>query len=83
MTNTQIQPPDDLYRRVKHFAGQRECSMAETFRRGVEQLLDVYQQCPIPADEWHPPTPRNLGWKKLSTREMHELAQEDMEKTVS
>ena len=31
MIKTQIQLPDELYRRVKAFAEQREWSLAETF----------------------------------------------------
>jgi len=79
MTKTQIQLPDDLYRRVKAFAARREWSLAETFRRGVEQLLEVYPETPMPSDSWSPPEPCNLGWKPVSAGEMHRLALDDME----
>ena len=42
MIKTQIQVPEDLYREIKSFAQARECSLAETFRRGAELLLEVY-----------------------------------------
>jgi len=42
MIKTQIQLPDELYRRVKAFAEQREWSLAETFRRAVEQMFERY-----------------------------------------
>lgn len=82
MTKTQIQLPDDLYRQVKRFAAEREWSMAETFRRGVEQLLDVYPKKPTPRDEWSLPAPRNLGWRNVSASGMHQLAHSDMEPKI-
>ena len=78
MTKTQIQLPDDLYRQVKRFAAEREWSMAETFRRGVEQLLEVYPKAPMPREAWHPPAPRDLGWKNVSAADMHRMAYDDM-----
>jgi hypothetical protein len=41
MTKTQIQVPEDLFREIKSFAKAREWSLAETFRRGAELLLEV------------------------------------------
>ena len=38
---TQIQIPDDLYRRVKRLAESQEWSLAETLRRAAELLLAV------------------------------------------
>ena len=40
MIRTQIQLPDDLYRRAKRFGAAREMSLAEMTRRGLELLLD-------------------------------------------
>jgi hypothetical protein len=42
MTRTQIQLPDELYQRAKAFAAQRELSLAEVTRRGLELFLDRY-----------------------------------------
>ena len=39
MVKTQIQIPDELYRRVKQLADAQEWSLAETLRRGAELLL--------------------------------------------
>ena len=39
MVKTQIQIPDELYRRVKQLAAAQEWSLAETLRRGAELLL--------------------------------------------
>lgn len=47
MTRTQIQLPDELYQRAKAFAAQRELSLAEITRRGLELFLDRF-----PADEF-------------------------------
>lgn len=42
MTRTQIQLPDELYQRAKAFAVQRELSLAEITRRGLELFLDRF-----------------------------------------
>ncbi len=54
MIRTQIQLPDDLYRRAKQFAAEREISLAEVTRRGLEALLDRYPPSPSPTP-WAPP----------------------------
>ena len=82
MTKTQIQLPDDLYRRVKRFASEREWSLAETFRRGVEQLMEVYPEHPAPSRDWEPPAPRDLGWGGQTAEELHRVAIDDMEPRI-
>ncbi len=42
MIKTQIQLPDHLYRQAKAIAAQREWSLAEVFRRGIEHMLLLY-----------------------------------------
>lgn len=42
MNRTQIQLPDALYERAKAFAAEREISLAEVIRKGLELLLDRY-----------------------------------------
>lgn len=42
MIKTQIQFPDELYRRAKRFGTEREMSLAEMIRRGLELLLERY-----------------------------------------
>ncbi len=79
MTKTQIQLPDELYRRVKRFAAEREWSLAETFRRAVEEMFEKYPSDPAAAGEWRLPAPRDLGWQGLSAEELHEAALGDME----
>jgi hypothetical protein len=42
MTRTQIQLPDELYRRAKRFGEQREIYLAEMARRGIELFLERF-----------------------------------------
>ncbi len=70
MTRTQIQLPDDTFARAKKLCEAREISFAELARRGIEYILSVYSPEPDAKREWHPPTPRKLGWKGLSDAEI-------------
>lgn len=78
MQKTQIQLPDDLYRKVKAFAAQREWSLAETFRRAVEQLFERYPTAPSAPATWEVPRMRRAGWQGLSAAELHRVALDDM-----
>jgi hypothetical protein len=75
MTRTQIQLPDDTYARAKKLCEAREISLAELARRGIEYILSVYDPGLDANREWHPPTPRKLGWKGLSDEEIKLEAQ--------
>ncbi len=77
MVKTQIQLPDDLYRRVKAFAAQREWSLAETVRRSIEEMFDRYPAAIGPTTDWRPPRPRALGCRPLDDQALKRLAQED------
>jgi hypothetical protein len=55
MVRTQIQLPDRLYQQAKAFAAERELSLAEIARRGLELFLDRYPQTPVPSGAWHLP----------------------------
>jgi len=74
MIRTQIQLPDDVYRRAKLVAEAREISLAELMRRGLEYMLSVYAPADTPED-WQPPRPRRMGWTGLSALELKEEAQ--------
>jgi hypothetical protein len=52
MIRTQVQLPNDLYEKAKRFSREREMSLAEVVRRGLEQLLDRYPMEPPSAKEW-------------------------------
>ena len=78
MTKTQIQVPEELYREIKSFAKSREWSLAETFRRGAELLLEVYDGDPIPPDtRWEPPTSETVGWQGLNPEQLRAAAFQD------
>lgn len=75
MTKTQIQVPEQLFREVRAFSKKREWSLAETFRRGAELLLQVYPDGDATTDAaWTPPTSSRVGWKGLSTEQLREAA---------
>ncbi len=75
MTKTQIQVPEELFRELRAFAKQREWSLAETFRRGAELLLQVYPEQPAPeATPWTPPTSSKVGWKGLGASNLRAVS---------
>jgi hypothetical protein len=73
MTKTQIQVPEELFREVRAFSKKREWSLAETFRRGAELLLQVYPDTTAATDAvWTPPTSSRVGWKGLSAEQLRD-----------
>ncbi len=75
MTKTQIQAPEELFRELRSFAKQREWSLAETFRRAAELLLQVYPEPPAPDQTaWTPPTSGKVGWKGLTAAQLRDAA---------
>jgi hypothetical protein len=78
MTKTQIQVPEELFAEIKEFARRREWSLAETFRRGAELLLETHPQDSLPASQaWQAPSSRRVGWKGLSAEKLRDLALEE------
>ena len=64
MTRTQIQLPDELYRKAKALAADREISLAELVRHGLEHMLtaltpptDAREDGSLPILETLPETP--------------------------
>lgn len=77
MTKTQIQVPEELFAEIRDLARRREWSLAETFRRGAELLLETYAEgAPAASVRWDPPTSRHVGWKGLSPEQLRDLAHE-------
>lgn len=75
MTKTQIQVPEELFAEVRAFAKRREWSLAETFRRGAELLLQVYPDHSVkPNAAWTPPTSKRAGWRGLSAEQLRDAA---------
>lgn len=78
MTKTQIQVPEELFAEIRAFAQRREWSLAETFRRGAEMLLETYAEDAAPASTaWQPPSSRHVGWKGLTPEQLRDLAFDD------
>jgi hypothetical protein len=84
MTKTQIQVPEELLHELRAFAKRREWSLAETFRRGAELLLQVYPEKNEPASPaWAPPTSKRVGWKGLSAEQLRDTAFADSDPHLS
>jgi hypothetical protein len=80
VVKTQVQLPNDLYRRAKQFAASRELSFAEVIRRGTELLLDVHPGgATLPAAHWVPPQSRDCGWRGLSAKQIRDTLWQDAE----
>lgn len=54
MIKTQVQIPDELYRKAKQLAKAKEWSLAEVFRRGLEYMTSVNQVEKVESD-WELP----------------------------
>ncbi len=75
MTKTQIQVPEVLFQELRAFAKLRGWSLAESFRRGAELLLQVYpKNSAKPTTEWTPPTSSQVGWMGLKVEQLHDAA---------
>lgn len=84
MTKTQIQVPEELFGEIKALAHRREWSLAETFRRGAELLLETYPQSAPPVSQsWQPPTSGKVGWKGLNAKELSDLAFDEQSRDPS
>ena len=76
MIRTQIQLPDDLYRRAKQVAQQREISLAEMTRRGLELFLARLGPSTVPPDGWQLPTVAG-GGIRVPLKSLHDIAAAD------
>jgi len=76
MTRTQIQLPDDLYRRAKTFAEQREISLAEVARRGIELFIARFPTESSPDEGWKLPQV-DAGGLKVPLEHLREIAASD------
>lgn len=76
MTRTQIQLPDELYQRAKKFAAQRELSLAEITRRGLELFLERFPAGEPPREPWTLPT-FDGGGIRVPLDSLHEIAADE------
>lgn len=75
MVRAQIQLPDELYREAKRLCKEREMSLAELARRGVEHMVASLNQSQK-GKPWLPPKPQPLGWSGLTDEQLKDIAQE-------
>lgn len=76
MTRTQIQLPDELYQRAKAFAAQRELSLAEVTRRGLELFLDRFPSTEPARGTWSL-LRIDAGGIKVSLETLRDIATDD------
>lgn len=74
MTRTQIQLPDDLYKRAKRFSEEREISLAEIARRGMELFLARYPERK-PSAKWQ--LPKVSCGTKVPLDRLHDLSADE------
>ncbi len=82
MIKTQIQLPDALYREAKRVARDREISLAEVVRRGLEYIVRIYPPVPSGAPPWVPPPPRALGTFQAPEEDWRLLANEPTDRAL-
>lgn len=76
MIRTQIQLPDELYQRAKSFAAERELSLAEITRRGLELFLDRFPNAPAESVAWQLPKVDG-GGLKVPLESLHDMIADD------
>ncbi len=76
MTRPQIQLPDELYQRAKAFAAQRELSLAEVTRRGLELYLDRFPGGEPTRGAWQLPC-GDAGGIKVPLENLRDIAADD------
>ena len=78
MIKTQVQIPEDLFRRAKAVAVERECSFAEVVRRGLEYITAINPPGRVPGHEWKLPEPHDLGDFLAPEEQWTELCHDDL-----
>jgi hypothetical protein len=76
MIKTQVQIPDELYQRAKQIAKEREWSLAEVMRRGLEHMVLTHP----PLQEAHsalPILPSGTFVEDFDELDLKALAEED------
>jgi hypothetical protein len=61
MTRTQIQLPEPLFQRLKKIAMQRDWSLAELIRRGMETYVQTCPELVQSPSKWTMPVLRGSG----------------------
>ena len=77
MIKTQVQIPDELYRRAKQVAAEKEWSFAEVVRRGLEYITRANPTGRKVGKPWRLPAPHHLGPFLAPEEKWTELAHQD------
>lgn len=84
MVKMQIQLPDRLYDQAKRVARERELSLAEVVRRGVEYITRVYPPLPDEHTAWSLPAPIRTKMKKgIRLEDLRNILAEDEQPRTS
>ena len=84
MIKTQIQLPDHLYEQAKRVARERELSLAEVVRRGVEYITRVYPPLPNAQGDWTLPAPIRTKMKKgIRLEDLRDILAADEQRGLS
>lgn len=78
MIKTQVQIPDDLYRAAKRVARERELSLAEVMRRGLEYIVTVYPT--LDEEPWELPQVNEGAGPTISLADIQQAREEDQDK---
>ncbi len=78
MTKTQISVPDELYEKAKKIARDKEWSLAEVFRRGLEYMASTHLDT-IEGGEWELPVIKCEAPDRQSARQLDALIQQERE----
>ena len=82
MTKTQITVPDELYEKAKKLARQKEWSLAEVFRRGLEYMASTHLDIVDEGDEWELPRIKCGPTHVQSAKDLDALIQQERETTL-
>lgn len=77
MMKTQVQIPDELFRKAKAVAASKEWSFAEVVRRGLEYMTSVNSPQEAAGKQWCLPEPHDLGPFRAPEAKWTELVHED------
>ena len=82
MTKTQVTVPDELYKKAKKIARQKEWSLAEVFRRGLEYMASTHLDTIEAGEEWELPRVKCGPGSVHSNNELDALIQREREDTL-
>jgi hypothetical protein len=77
MIKTQVQIPDELYRAAKRVARERELSLAEVMRRGLEYIVGVYPT--LDDQPWELPRVNEGEGPTISLADIQQAREEDLD----